>query len=90
VVSVRGEFERVVGECVAFLRSSRASGAERLSAALEAAAREARGDLCRGAEGALAVLAGAEPPVFGSALQREEYARLGDHLAAVCRVILGR
>jgi hypothetical protein len=89
-VSVHGEFERVVGECVGFLRGSRASGAERLAAALEAAAREARADLCRGAERTLAVLAAAEPPEFVSALQREEYARLCDHLDAVCRVILGR
>ena len=89
-MSVRGEFERVVGECVGFLRSSRADGAERLGAALEAAAREARADVCRGAERVLAVLAGAEPPDFASVLQREEYARLHEHLAAVCRVILGR
>jgi hypothetical protein len=89
-VSVHGEFERVVSECAAFLRSSRTPGAERLGAALEAAARDARDDLCRGAERALAALADAEPPEFGSALQREEHERLCDHLAAVCRVILGR
>jgi hypothetical protein len=89
-VSVHGEFERVVGECVGFLRSCRAPGAERLGAVLEAAAREAHGDLCRGAEATLAALDGAEPPAFGSALQREAYARLSDHLAAVCRVIVGR
>ena len=89
-MSVRGEFERVVAECVGCLLSSRAAGAERLGEALEAAAGEARIDLCRGAERTLAVLADAEPPAFASVLQREEYARLSDHLAAVCRVILGR
>jgi hypothetical protein len=89
-VSVHGEFERVAGECVAFLRSTRASGAERVGAALESAVRESRGDLSRGAARALAALEDGEPPEFGSALQREEHARLAGHLAAVCRVILGR
>ena len=80
----------MVAECVAFLRATRASGAERWSVELEAAARDGRNDLCRGAERALAVLAREAPPDFGSTLQREEHARLTDHLAAVCHVILGR
>jgi hypothetical protein len=89
-VSVQGEFQRVLGDYLAFLRETTPSGAERWTAELETTARLARDDLSEGAERLLAFLADAPPPQLPAELERQEFARHGDHLCQICRVILGR
>jgi hypothetical protein len=90
-VSVSGEFRRVLGDCAGFLRACGAPGAEGLGRALEDARGAAAHDLSRGARRALEALEAAReaPPAFDSERERGEFHRLCDHLAAVCRAILG-
>lgn len=89
-MSVQGEFQRVLGDTLAFLREASAGGAERWSRELSSIALGAREDLSAGAERLLAFLGEAAPPELSSELQRQEFARQEDHLSQICRVILGR
>jgi hypothetical protein len=90
-VSVSGEFRRVLGDCAGFLCACDAPGADGLGRALEDARGAAAQDLSRGARRALEALEAARetPPAFESEHERGEFRRLSDHLAAVCRAILG-
>ena len=90
-MSVRGEFQRCLGDCLAFLEASAPAGAERWRAALRRAGALAEDDLSQGAAQVLEETAqGDESPAFRSPLERERFGALVEHLAAVCRVILGR
>jgi len=79
VMSVRGEFRRLLDDLVATLRGG---GHVRLAAELEPLRARAEGDLSGAAEEALAIL-----PRAGGV---ERAADRAAHLAEVCRVIVGR
>lgn len=91
-MSVRGEFQRCLGDCLAFLEASAPAGAERWRVALRRAGALAESDLSQGAAQVLEETAqrSDEPPAFRSPLERERFGALLEHLAGVCRVILGR
>jgi len=88
-VSVSGEFQRVLGECVELLRACHEPELERWSDELDAAGRAGREDLCAGAERALGVLGEARSAAPGSQ-PGAEFSRRSEHLGAICHVILGR
>ncbi len=88
-MSVSGEFQRVLGECRGLLDRAAGPG-DPLALSLSQAGRLGRLDLPGAAERVLEVLDGRPAPCFGSELEREEFARVRDHLSAICRVILGR
>lgn len=87
-MSVHGEFDRILRNCVDFLREIEPPNAARI-ARLESAAREARHDLTAAVDDLLPWLEAEKPLPGASELQREEYARLAEHLVAICRAIAG-
>ena len=87
-MSVHGEFERVLSDCVDFLREVDPPNAARI-AKLESTAREGRHDLTGAASDLLRWLEAEGPLPGASELQREEFARRTDHLSAICRAIAG-
>jgi hypothetical protein len=87
-VSVHGEFQRNLADCVALLREADEPDARSRAAALEQAAREARDDLSAAARRVLGLCGEAAPQRLPERL-REQHAERTQHLAAVCRVILG-
>jgi hypothetical protein len=89
-VSVAGEFQRVLRDCVELLRACDEPRLERWIEDLDAAAREGREDLCAGAERALNVLGEVPGSRLAPELRRAEVVRCSEHLLAICRVILGR
>lgn len=90
-MSVTGEFQRVSGECVAFLRRCGGDGAEAWVEEFASASHEAASNLSRAARRALAALETTQDaPPFGSDLEHEEFVRLREHLTAICHAILGR
>jgi hypothetical protein len=89
-MSVTGEFRRVLTDCATLLRRS-PGAATQLEEALSRADRVALDDLEGAAELVLRTLeSGMAARSFGSDLEREEFARVAEHLRAICRVILGR
>lgn len=87
-MSVRGEFGRLLSECVAFLSEADPPDSAWI-AKLENAAREGRHDLTAAASDLLRWLEADGPLLGASELQREEFARRLEHLAAICRAITG-
>ncbi|MDJ0848721.1 MAG: hypothetical protein QNK04_10110 [Myxococcota bacterium] len=88
-MSVSGEFQRVLADCCGLL--DRAGGPDQpLAHSLGEAGRRGRNDLVGAAEHVLDMLDTGPAPAFGSELEREEFARVRDHLSQICRVILGR
>ena len=90
-LSVSGEFQRAVRECLGQLEASPVGGAGPWQAALSAAAQLGREDLSAGA--AQWLDAGAALPVlpeFALPLDEQRFRESLDHLARICRVILGR
>ena len=87
-MSVHGEFNRVLEDCVSFLREIDPPDVARI-AKLENAAREGRHDLVSGARSLLGWLEAEASLPGASELQREEFARRADHAAAICRAIVG-
>ena len=87
-MSVHGEYERVLSDCVDFLREVDPPNAARI-AKLESTAREGRHDLVSGARSLLGWLEAEASLPGASELQREEFARRTDHLSAICRAIAG-
>ena len=88
-MSVSSEFQRVLGECHGLLDRAAGPGSP-LARSLTQASRLGREDLPGAAERVLAVLDTGSSPAFGSDLEREEFARVREHLSEICRVILGR
>ncbi len=90
-MSVTGEFYRLVEDCIAYLDASGAPQADRWKQQLERAAARGRVALSAAADEALRLLEeDGAPPVFDEPRERDDFARLAEHLAAICRAILGR
>ena len=89
-MSVHGEFQRILAELVGFLERTGGPGSADWSHELQDASELGRQNVSEGAVRALALLQGDAAPTFVSPLEIEEFARLQEHLAAICRVILGR
>ena len=91
-MSVRGEFRRCLGDCLASLETAAGGDVAGWRDALHAARVAAEEDLSAGAERWLEELEGRRdaPPRFGVRLEGERFEELVEHLGAVCRVILGR
>jgi len=91
-VSVTGEFHRLAEYCVAYLEASSAPDAARWSANLQQAAARSRESLSTAACAALDVLEGTADGALGFAetQEREEFDELAEHLASICRAIVGR
>ena len=89
-MSVHGEFQRILGELTDFLERTGGPGCDAWARELREAAATGREELGEGADRALALLQGDTAPKFVSPLEIEEFARLQEHLASLCRVILGR
>ena len=90
-MSVHGEFQRLLADLVNFLRRTGAPGCERWIETLELAAERGQEDIDDGTQRALGLLQGKGPvPTFSSDLEIEEFARLQEHLTAICQAALGR
>ncbi len=91
-MSVSGEFQRYLRECLALLETAAAGNAAPWESALREASVRGSEDLSAGAERALAHCTelGATPPVFRSAPESERFEALVDGLGQICRIILGR
>lgn len=88
-MSVRGEFQRLLKDCLGLLHEADAGTAEAWIEALEQAARGANDDLSSAAREVLDWMDANPLPVGNSDLAEEALAPTADHLAAICRVILG-
>lgn len=92
-MSVRGEFKRLVGSVADLLEEGHARGADACLGILRSALLEEPTDLSDPAERVLACWedGGAATRVtFSRASERERFVESGEHLAAICRAILGR
>lgn len=91
-MSVTGEFQRYLRDCLALLEAAASAGADPWQSALREAAALGAEDLPEGAERALACCAQleAKPPAFRSEPESERFETLVDGLGEVCRIILGR
>ena len=92
-MSVRGEFLRVLGSLIEFLEASQARGAESAAGTLRGLHGEEVRDLSVLAESALDACApgGLVDGVgYTTASERERADENREHLAAICRAILGR
>jgi len=91
-MSVTGEFQRYLRDCLALIETGASAGAGPWQSALREAAALGAEDLSAGAERVLADCAQLEatPPAFRSAPERERFSTLVDGLGEVCRAILGR
>ena len=91
-MSVTGEFHRLVADCIACLdRGDDGPDTDRWQEALRTAAGLSEHSLPRAAEAALELLHDRDRmPQLAPTERRDEFAGLVDHLAAICRVILGR
>ncbi len=88
-MSVRGEFQRVLSDCLGLLHETDAETAEDWITALKQAERGANDDLSGAARHVLDWIDASSLPVGESDLSEEALARVTEHLAAICRVILG-
>lgn len=89
-MSVHGEFQRILGELVGFLERTGAPGIDDWTRELRTAASLGRENVDDGAQRTLALLQGDSAPTFESPLEIEEFARHQEHLASLCRAVLGR
>ncbi|MBW2267804.1 MAG: hypothetical protein JRH16_04445 [Deltaproteobacteria bacterium] len=87
-MSVHGEFQRALATLVTFLRNTQDATCEAKAAALETCSAAAREDLSAAARHTLDVCAAA-PTAELSQLEHDEYAESAEHLAAICRSLLG-
>jgi hypothetical protein len=88
---VTGEFHRLVGDCVAYLDANDAPRAESWQRELERAAAGSDASLEAAALAALHLLEDeGRKPELATARERDEFAGLVEHLAAICRAIVGR
>jgi len=90
-MSVHGEFERLLGDCLSFLSASGSEDADRWNQHLERA-RALKGDsLSDAARAALEVIDSRDPetPRLQTEAERVEFDRLLEHFGAICRLILG-
>ena len=90
-MSVHGEFERLLGDCLSFLAASEAAEAEGWCQELERARALKRDSLSDAARTALALIGTRTPdtPRFRSEVERTEFEGLLEHFGAICRLILG-
>ncbi|MEE2663630.1 MAG: hypothetical protein VX681_05895 [Myxococcota bacterium] len=90
-MSVTGEFSRLVEDCIAFLDASGAPQTDRWKQILQRAAERSVESLSAAADEVLALLENdGAPPAFDEPHERDEFARLAEHLGAICRALLGR
>jgi len=90
-VSVTGEFSRLIEDCIGFLDASEAPRADHWKQLLQQAAERRDESLSAAADEVLSLLENDRaPPAFDEPPERDEFASLADHLAAICRAILGR
>jgi hypothetical protein len=87
-VSVHGEFERILADLAAFLSATRDSASVATARDLEACVLNTRKDLSGAARRALEVCAAATIEGL-SEPQAKEYSERVEHLAAICRSLLG-
>ena len=90
-MSVHGEFQRLLGDCIAFLETSSAADAAGWQERLERASALQDESLTAGATAALEVVAdrGPQSPGFQSTQEDLDFDKLLEHFAAICRLILG-
>jgi hypothetical protein len=88
-VSVQGEFQRILGNCLAVVRRAHGAEAARWTRELETAARQGSVDLTGAAQRVLAFFEMEHTPELDAALEREELTRQREHLTAICRAIVG-
>lgn len=89
-MSVHSEFQRILQDLVAFLERTGATHSERWIRELRTASATGHENVAEGATLALALLHSEGPtPDFTSPLEIEDFARLQEHLSAICRVVLG-
>ncbi|MEZ4215837.1 MAG: hypothetical protein R3E88_05115 [Myxococcota bacterium] len=92
-MSVRGEFQRVLGDCLALLDAAPSSGTWRAALA-RAGERVAEGasprSLVAAAEEVLALGDAAPPHAFATEADSRAFAERLEHLRAICRVVVGR
>ncbi len=89
-MSVHSEFQRIAADTITFLETTADETAQRLAAGLRSALQQREADICLAARQALELLTQGERPGFDSDLEREEFDRLEDHLASICRMVVGR
>lgn len=89
-MSVHGEFQRLLSDLAGFLERTGTPGCEEWAAELKQFGVIGRENVSEGATRTLALLQSDSAPEFVSPLEIEEFARLQDHVAAICRAILGR
>ena len=92
-MSVTGEFHRLVADCVRCLEAGPTDPADarRWGGALEAAAARSDDSLSEAADAALVLLEDpTAQPAFEDGEAQRRFAEHTDHLAAICRVIVGR
>ena len=91
-MSVRGEFQRVLAECLALLETSSASDREEVVTWLARASERANDDLGEAAQMVLHADAGesAKAPRFEHVGELQAFEKSREHLRAICRAIVGR
>ncbi len=91
-MSVSGEFQRCLRECLDLLETAAPGGGAPWAAALREAAARGRENLSAGAERWLEARAGlaGTPPRFGAPPDGDLFEARLDHVSEICRVILGR
>ena len=92
-MSAIGEFNRLAEDCLSYLEASSAAADDSWRSALGPASGKSPDSLDVAAERALALLDEHRAKSglrFVEAREHEEFAELADHLAAICRAVLGR
>ena len=88
-MSVHGEFERIAADTISFLETTEGETAHHLAAGLRSATEQREDDICRAASQVLELLSEGERHSFHSELEHSEFDRQEDHLASICRAVLG-
>lgn len=91
-MSVHGEFQRLLAECVDFLANNSARQSD-WPASLERADAHVEDSLNEAATMVLALRSGVdalEAPVFEDGSEADAYEALADHLTQICYAIVGR
>jgi hypothetical protein len=91
-VSVHGEFQRLLTDCVTFLETSSAEDSERWCQQLRDADALREDSLSLAAQAALKAVEGpdAGSPRFSGGEERRAFEELLEHFAAICRLVLGQ